>query len=64
MDRVKSIQWNYAIGREVVGGQGKMVIKQRGPVSVDELKCLWDKVLYNVFGFHLGSDYQNYMGLE
>ena len=64
MDQIKSVQWNYAIGREVVGSLRKMVIEQRGPVSVDELKVKWDEVWYGVFGFHLGSDYRNYTGLE
>ena len=27
MDQIKSVQWNYAIGREVVGGLRRMVIK-------------------------------------
>ena len=27
MDLIKSVQWNYAIGREVVGSLRKMVIK-------------------------------------
>ena len=31
---------------------------------MDELKRLWDEVWYGVFGFHLGSDYRNYTGLE
>ena len=41
-----------------------MVSEQKGPVSVDELKRLWNEVWYDVFGFHLGSDYRNYTGLE
>ena len=64
MDQIQSVQWNYAIGRDVVGGLWRMVSEQKGPVSVDELKRLWNEVWCVVFVFHLGSDYRNYTGLE
>ena len=44
MDQIRSVQWNYAIEREVVGGWRRMVSEQKGPVSVEELKRLWNKV--------------------
>ena len=44
MDQIRSVQWNYAIEREVVGGWRRMVSEQKGPVSVEELKRLWNEV--------------------
>ena len=44
MDQIRSVQWNYAIGRDVVGGLWRMVSEQKGPISVDELKHLWNEV--------------------
>ena len=44
MEGIKSVQWNYAIGREAVGGLWRMVSEQKGPVSVEELKRLWNEV--------------------
>ena len=44
MDQIRNVQWNYAIGRDVGGGWRRMVSEQKGPVSVDELKRLWNEV--------------------
>ena len=44
MDQIRSVQWYYAIGREAVGGWRRMVSEQKGPVSVEELKRLWNEV--------------------
>ena len=44
MDQIKSVQWRYVIGGEAVGGWRRMVSEQKGPVSVEELKPLWNEV--------------------
>ena len=44
MDQIRSVRWYYAIEREVVGGWRRMVSEQKGPVSVEELKHLWNEV--------------------
>ena len=44
MEGIKNTQWNYAIGMDEVGGWRRMVSEQKGPVSVEELKRLWNEV--------------------
>ena len=44
MEGSEEIQWYFTLGEENIPGLKRAVYCWRGPVSVNELKCLWDEV--------------------